>query len=263
MGTRNMTSDDQRLTVSGPDGPVTVGEPFHVRVQAEGGSGPLPPEAYLITTVVFFGVEGETPAEEPVACDPASWVYSVDVDPRWDPPQGCRYEADPADGSKGGVPAVDATAAFTALRPGDYIVAAGFACGMYGSQILEFPITAQPAPPGTSGVTITSVRYKGTVPRTQADEYAEITNNGSAPVVLTGWRLNAGDTGQDFTFPDYTLAPGAACRVYTNEIHQEWGGFSFGRGRSLWSDSGDTGYLYDSAGELVSTYAYGSDAPAP
>lgn len=90
----------------------------------------------------------------------------------------------------------------------------------------------------------------------ESDEYAEIANVGTAAVNVAGWRLNAGNPGQDFVFPAFELQPGQACRVYTNENHPEHCGFSFGSGKALWSNKGDCGYLYDASGVEVSRRCY-------
>jgi hypothetical protein len=71
---------------------------------------------------------------------------------------------------------------------------------------------------------------------------------GGAPADIGGWRLNAGDPGQDFIFPSFVLQPGQACRVYTNESHPESCDFNFGSGRAIWNNQGDCGYLYDAGG---------------
>lgn len=120
------------------------------------------------------------------------------------------------------------------------------------------PSTPEPTPtdPPDPIVNITYIFYDGVVPSVESDEYAEITNQGSVDVNLSGWRLNAGDPGQDFYFPSYTLVIGESCRVYTNEDHPEYCGFNFERGSAIWSNSGDCGYLYDDVGSLVSTYCY-------
>lgn len=109
---------------------------------------------------------------------------------------------------------------------------------------------------GTGEVVIKYVFYDGLVSRVESDEYAEIANVGSATVNLGGWRLNAGDPGQDFVFPDFKLQPGQACRVYTNEYHPDSCGFSFGSGKAIWNNKGDCGYLYDASGAEVSRYCY-------
>ncbi len=116
--------------------------------------------------------------------------------------------------------------------------------------------TATPTWPSQANVIIRYVLYDGVVPRVESDEYAEVFNQGFGPVNLARWRLNAGDPGQDFTFPGFILHPRQACRVYTNEFHPETCGFSFGSGRAIWNNKGDCGYLYDAHGQLVSQYCY-------
>lgn len=120
------------------------------------------------------------------------------------------------------------------------------------------PVVVQPAaaPAGAAKVIIQSVFYDGLVSRVESDEYAVIANTGTASINLAGWRLNAGDNGQDFRFPSYDLAPGASCRVYTNQFHPESCGFSFGRGQAIWNNGGDCGFLYNASGAEVSRYCY-------
>lgn len=103
---------------------------------------------------------------------------------------------------------------------------------------------------------ISTVFYDGVVRQVESDEYAEIVNRGSSPVNLKGWRLNAGDVGQDYYFPGHELQPGQACRVYTNEGHGESCGFSFGNGRAIWNNKGECGYLFDVIGTQVSQFCY-------
>jgi hypothetical protein len=113
-----------------------------------------------------------------------------------------------------------------------------------------------PAPAGEAKVVIQSVAYDGAVYRVESDEYAVIANVGTASINLAGWRLNAGDYGQDFVFPKLELAAGQRVRVYTDEHHPESGGFSFGSGRAIWNNGGDCGYLYNAAGVEVGSYCY-------
>lgn len=118
--------------------------------------------------------------------------------------------------------------------------------------------TATPAPAsGTAHVIIQSVFYDGEVYRVESDEYAVIANTGNATINIGGWRLNAGDPGQDFTFPSFNLAAGQVCRVYTDESHPESCGFNFGIGRAIWNNKdGDCGYLYDASGKEISNLCY-------
>jgi hypothetical protein len=59
-----------------------------------------------------------------------------------------------------------------------------------------------------------------------------------------------------FVFPAFLMQPGQTCRVYTNEDHPEWCGFSYGRGSAIWNNDGDCAYLRDSGGVLVDSYCY-------
>jgi len=121
-------------------------------------------------------------------------------------------------------------------------------------------LTPSPSsPPSTStNVKITKIFYNGLVPRTESDEYVEMANLGSEPVDLKGWVLkDVSDGRPSFTFPSYVLQPGNSIRVYTNEIHAEYGGFSFGSGTAVWNNSNpDTAALYNAQGQEVSRKSY-------
>jgi len=113
----------------------------------------------------------------------------------------------------------------------------------------------EPAPGGTR-VIIHYILYDGAVPEVESDEYAQILNEGALAVNLAGWRLNAGSPGDDFVFPDVQLQPGESCRVYTNEVHPETGGLTFGIPHAVWNNTGDCGYLSNAEGVVVSEYCY-------
>ncbi len=121
--------------------------------------------------------------------------------------------------------------------------------------------TATPIPTPTDGasdVQIVYIFYDGLVPYVESDEYVAIQNLGSASQNLFEWVLiDISDGGPSFTFPYYVLEPGETIRVYTNEIHPEWGGFSFGHGQAIWNNNEpDMAALYDDHGQLVSTRSY-------
>lgn len=107
-------------------------------------------------------------------------------------------------------------------------------------------------------VQITYIFYDGMVPYVESDEYVEITNLGDEPQDLAGWLLmDVSDGYPSFTFPSYVLAPGDSIRVYTDEYHPEWGGFSFGRDEAIWNNADpDIAGLYDAEGQLVSSGSY-------
>ena len=107
---------------------------------------------------------------------------------------------------------------------------------------------------------ISCILFDGDVFQTEADEYVEIVNFGSGSQELAGWELtDIADGTPTFPFPSYILDPGGVIRVYTNEIHVESGGFSFGRGSAIWTNDtseADTAGLFDKSGALVSQKSY-------
>lgn len=125
------------------------------------------------------------------------------------------------------------------------------------TRILPSAPAPLPMQPAAGQVVITFILYDGVVPRIESDEYAEIKNLSPSPVDLTGWRLNAGDPGQDFRFPNgFILQPDQSCRVYTNEVHPETCGFSYGSRQARWNNDGDCGALYNQEGAMVSQKCY-------
>ena len=115
-----------------------------------------------------------------------------------------------------------------------------------------------PEPPKAANVQITRIFYDGLVPRVESDEYVEITNLGTDSVDLAGWVLKDISEGYpSFVFPSYILQPGKGVRVYTNEVHPEYGGFTFGYGKAIWNNTDpDTAALYNAQGQEVSRKSY-------
>jgi hypothetical protein len=109
-----------------------------------------------------------------------------------------------------------------------------------------------------SAVKITNVFYNGVKGNTEPDEYVEITNTGSQPVDITDWVLQDPKGDDEYKWEGFTIQPGQIIRVYTNEVHPESGGFTFGSSQALWANSGGTAELYDSDRQLVSRYPYGN-----
>ncbi len=106
-------------------------------------------------------------------------------------------------------------------------------------------------------VVVECILYDGAGPR-EPDEYVRIRNVGTGVVDLLGWTLVDVDEGwPTFEFPSYPLAPGQEIRVYTNETHPQWGGFSFGYGTAVWNNTEpDTAALFDAHGNEVSRTTY-------
>ncbi|GAG14144.1 unnamed protein product, partial [marine sediment metagenome] len=77
-------------------------------------------------------------------------------------------------------------------------------------------------------------------------------------VDLEGWVIKDISEGYpSLTFPTYILQPGESIRVYTNEIHPEYGGFSFGSEKAVWNNiSHDTAVLLNAQDQEVSRKSY-------
>lgn len=106
-------------------------------------------------------------------------------------------------------------------------------------------------------IAITDIFYDGKVKRVESDEFVEVSNLGFSHVDISDWLVHADDKGQDFRFPKGTiLRSGQNFRIYTNEVHPETGGFSFGSKTAIWNNQGDTGHLSDAAGKPVSSKTY-------
>ena len=106
-----------------------------------------------------------------------------------------------------------------------------------------------------SNIAITELFIKGKV----KEQYIEITNQDTASVDISGWKITATSKQQEFQFPKgILLAGGGKFRVYTNAVQQEFGGFSFGSRTSVWNKKGDAGHLYDTQGNLIYTWAFDS-----
>ncbi len=121
----------------------------------------------------------------------------------------------------------------------------------------QSPSPTPSTPSSPARVSITTIFYNGNKGSQEPDEYVEIRNDDTQSIQLQGWTLrdNAAEP-KVFTFPNFLMQPGQVCRVYTNEIHPEFCGFSFGNSAAIWNNNGDCAYLQDGQGNLVDDYCY-------
>ena len=73
---------------------------------------------------------------------------------------------------------------------------------------------------------------------------------------MTGWVVHD-EYGWQFTFPAFTLAPGASVRVRTGcgqntNTDLYW----CKSGTAVWNNDGDTVFLLDATGNLIDSYSY-------
>ena len=74
---------------------------------------------------------------------------------------------------------------------------------------------------------------------------------------MSGWRLASVRGAQTYVFSGLAVQPGQICRLYTNEVHAEWCGLSWGKATAQWNNTGDRANLLDATGKIVSSIGYG------
>jgi Lamin Tail Domain len=87
-------------------------------------------------------------------------------------------------------------------------------------------------------------------------EHVVIRNDTSAAVNVAGWRLSdiAGHT--HTISAGHTLGPGHDLRIWTGPGSDTATDVYMGRHAAIWNNTGDTATLTDTAGNVISTYAY-------
>ena len=72
---------------------------------------------------------------------------------------------------------------------------------------------------------------------------------------MTNWTLSdlANNT---YSFPPYILAAGASVKVWTNSGTNDSANLYWGRSQAVWNNTGDTAFLRNAQGVLVSQYSY-------
>jgi predicted phosphodiesterase len=105
-----------------------------------------------------------------------------------------------------------------------------------------------------SDVTITHVEYNPPGDDVEG-EYVEIENQGDIAELMTDWALS--DVAQNtYTFPTFTLPARGKVRVWVRHDTDTATDLYWGRKAAVWNNRGDTAYLRDANGNLVSTYSW-------
>ncbi|WP_321417169.1 lamin tail domain-containing protein [uncultured Methanomethylovorans sp.] len=106
---------------------------------------------------------------------------------------------------------------------------------------------AEPSQTSTSdeGVYVTGLDLK--------NEWVKIKNSGSSTMDLTGWAIRDEGDKHTYTFPSFQLEAGATVTLHTEDGTNTGTELYWGSGNSIWNNDGDTAFLYDSSGNLVSS----------
>lgn len=106
------------------------------------------------------------------------------------------------------------------------------------------PAAAAPATP-TPKVTVTGLDCKS--------ELVTITNGGTAPVDLSGWKIHDNGSANTFSFPaGTTLAAGASVSIRSGKTAPKAGEIAW-KTNDVWNNAGDTATLVDPSGTAVSS----------
>jgi hypothetical protein len=98
-----------------------------------------------------------------------------------------------------------------------------------------------------------SALYVGAPHQTVNQEYVKITNKGKTAVSMRGWKITDQDAIHTYKFPStFVLKSKTTVTLYTGKGTKSATKLYWGRGAFVWNNEGDTAYLYDAQGNLVS-----------
>ena len=84
------------------------------------------------------------------------------------------------------------------------------------------------------------------------DEWVKVSNTGNYPVSLKDWKIEDEGSKHIYTFPSYTLKSGSTVTVYSAKGTNSKTELYMQLDDPIWNNDGDTAYLYDNSGTLVS-----------
>lgn len=117
----------------------------------------------------------------------------------------------------------------------------------------EEPTATPTATTPPSNVQITLIVYNPAGDDVQG-EYVRLENKGGSTAVMTGWVLSDND-GHDYSFPSFSLAPGAAVLVWVKSGANNATNLYWGSAQAFWNNTGDTAFLRN-GGTLVDSCSY-------
>jgi hypothetical protein len=110
--------------------------------------------------------------------------------------------------------------------------------------------------PTTGDIRVSDIYYDPPDPGDRSGEYVTIQSFDPYPVDLTGWKLADEGPASTYSFPAFVLQHGATVRVYNCTGEDSPSVLYTGRCTAWWNNTGDTAYLYDAGGHLVSQFGY-------
>jgi competence protein ComEC len=90
--------------------------------------------------------------------------------------------------------------------------------------------------------------------QTNNQEYVQVKNTGTTALSMKGWKIKNKTKKHTYSFPStYTLKSKATVTIYTGRGTNSATKLYWGSGAFIWNNDGDTAYLYNAQGTLVST----------
>lgn len=87
------------------------------------------------------------------------------------------------------------------------------------------------------------------------NEFVRIENIGGTAANMTNWTLRD-ESAHVYTFPSFTLAPGAQVQVWTRSGVNNSSNLFWGSNQAIWNNAGDTAFLRNVSGTLISQCSY-------
>ena len=116
------------------------------------------------------------------------------------------------------------------------------------------PVATAGTPPSVGQAAIIAIDGN---PPVSLDESVLIQNTGSAALDMTGYTLrDVASLPNIYTFPAFTLAPGAEVRVWVKIGTDDEANLFWNRSSAVWNNGGDTAILSDATGSEVSRLTY-------
>ncbi len=104
----------------------------------------------------------------------------------------------------------------------------------------------------SSPVYISSL-YVGAAHQTPNQEYVKISNSGTTAVNLKGWKIKDRGAKHTYIFPSYTLKSKSTVTLRSGLGKNTTSTLYWGKNIFIWNNTGDTAYLYNTQGKLVSS----------
>lgn len=111
----------------------------------------------------------------------------------------------------------------------------------------------------TSGVYVSNL-YVGAPGQTPNQEYVQITNGGKSAVNLNGWKIQDQDAKHTYKFSSYNLKTKSTVTLRSGKGKNSGSTLYWGKDIFIWNNHdpkhneyGDTAYLYNAQGKLVSS----------